>query len=77
MLASRHSTTGATLPALLNLVIFEVGSDFIPRSAWITILLFVHPLIAGMTGAHHYAQTFVEMGYQELFAQAGLEPKYS
>jgi hypothetical protein len=30
-----------------------------------------------MTGAHHYAQPFVEMGYQELFAQAGLEPKYS
>jgi hypothetical protein len=37
--------------------------------AWIMILLFVLPYIAGMTDAHHHGQPLVQMGSHELFAQ--------
>jgi hypothetical protein len=42
-LLGRRSTTWASLPALFVLVIFEIGSHFIPRLAWTVILLFVLP----------------------------------
>jgi hypothetical protein len=33
-----------------------------PRIAW-TVILFVHPDATGMTGACHYTQPSVEMGW--------------
>jgi hypothetical protein len=39
-LLDRHSTAWATHPALFALVILETGSQFLPRLAWTTILLF-------------------------------------
>jgi hypothetical protein len=36
----RHSTTWATPPVLFALVILEIGSRFLPRLAWTTVLLF-------------------------------------
>jgi hypothetical protein len=42
--------------------------------AWATILLFVFPHVSGMTGVCHHAQVLLDMGSQELFSQAGLEP---
>jgi hypothetical protein len=59
MLARQIRYCLATLPAL---VIFEMGSLFVLRPAWTTILLFVLPWVARMTGASHCNQPLVEMG---------------
>jgi hypothetical protein len=66
-LLSMHSTTWVTPPALSVLVIFEIGSHFMPRPVWIAIL-FVFSHIAGITGIYHCTQTLVEMGSHELFS---------
>jgi hypothetical protein len=54
------------------LVIFEIGSYFMPGLAWTVILLFVLPHIAGMTGMHHCTEPLFEVGSHELFARVGL-----
>jgi hypothetical protein len=56
------------------LVIFEIGSHFIPGLAWTVIHLLVLPYVAWMIGAFHHAEPFLEMGSHKLFAQVGLEP---
>jgi hypothetical protein len=48
-LLNRHSTIWVTPPAFFVLVIFEIGSQFMPRLGWTMILLFVLPCVAGMT----------------------------
>jgi hypothetical protein len=55
------------------LVIFEVGSCFLPWPAWSLILLFMLPCIAGMAGARHHTQPLVEMGCCEIPPSPGLE----
>jgi hypothetical protein len=70
------STTCATLPALLALAFFEIGSFFKPELAWTSILLFMLPLVGTrgtLTGMCQHAQTLVEMGFCEHFAKAELE----
>jgi hypothetical protein len=52
------------------MVIFLVGSHFMPRLSWTTILLFVLLHVPGMAGAHHHTQPLVEIGSQELFTRA-------
>jgi hypothetical protein len=48
------------------------------RPAWTSILLFMLPLVAGMTGTHHHTQPLIEIGgSRELFVQAGFEPQSS
>jgi hypothetical protein len=42
-----------------------------PMLAWTTILLFVLPCVAGVTGVYHCAQLLLEMGAHEFFAQTG------
>jgi hypothetical protein len=37
------------------------GHSLFPWSAWIWILLFVLPCVAGMTSARHCTQTLIEM----------------
>jgi hypothetical protein len=60
------------LSALFALVILEIGSLFLPRTA---IPYFKLPTITRMTGTCHQDQAFsTEMGSLELFAWAGLEP---
>jgi uncharacterized membrane protein YdbT with pleckstrin-like domain len=61
------------LPALFALVIYEIESLYFPRLPWTTILLFVLPMVAGMTGIPPHRALSVEMGSPELFAQAGLK----
>jgi hypothetical protein len=61
-------------PALLALVIFEIGSHFMPGLAWTVILPFMLPCRAKMTGGcHHIPLLLVEMGSQKFFTQAGLK----
>jgi hypothetical protein len=74
---------------LAALVIFEAGalplephleieSCFMPGLTWTTILLFVLPHIVVMTGTHHHAQQFAEIGSCKLFfASTSLEPQSS
>jgi hypothetical protein len=50
-LLGRHCTTSGTLPALFVLVIFEIGSQFMPWFAWTMIFLFVCPQVAGKDNA--------------------------
>jgi hypothetical protein len=69
------STTWAMPLALFVLVIFEIWSCFMLWHVWTTILLFVHPSIAGMTDKHHCSQPLVEMGSCILFTGDGLEPQ--
>jgi hypothetical protein len=66
-LLDKRATTWATLPALFVLIIFEIGSHFIPRLDWTTVNLFVLPSVAGMTGMYHLAQPLVKMESGELF----------
>jgi hypothetical protein len=40
------------------LVILEIGSCFLPRSAWTIILLFMLSAIAGISGRNHHSQLF-------------------
>jgi hypothetical protein len=61
-LLGRCSTTWATPPALSALIVFEIGSCFMPESGWTVIFLFVLPCIAGMTGMYHCAYPLIEMG---------------
>jgi hypothetical protein len=44
------------------LVMFKIGSYFMPWLAWTSVLLFVFPCMAGMTGMSHCTQLLVEMG---------------
>jgi hypothetical protein len=53
-------------PAFFALVIFDIESHFLPELAWISILLFMFPAIAGMTGMYHHKQVLVEMRSHEL-----------
>jgi hypothetical protein len=46
-------------PVLYALVIFEIGSHFMPGPAS-TAILFVLPHKAGMTGMHHHTQPFID-----------------
>jgi hypothetical protein len=47
-LVGRYSITWATPSDLFTLVIFEIGSCFMPRLAW-TVILFILPYASGMT----------------------------
>jgi hypothetical protein len=67
------STTWASPPTIFVLVIFEIGS----WSAWIAILLFKLPWVAGMSGACHSVQLLVEMGAHKLFSWTSLEQRSS
>jgi hypothetical protein len=49
------------------LIIFEIGSCFMPRPVWTIIFLFVFPYIAGMTGICHHAQSLAEIRSCEQF----------
>jgi uncharacterized membrane protein YqaE (UPF0057 family) len=42
-------------------LMFEIGSGFLPRLAWIVLLLLVLSCIPGMIGVHHYTQPLVMM----------------
>jgi hypothetical protein len=53
--------------APFSLVIFRIGSHFIPGPRWIEILLFVLPGITGMMGVYHHTQPLVEMGVSQTF----------
>jgi hypothetical protein len=44
------------------LVIFKIRSCFTPQLAWTSILLFVLPHIAGVTGTHYSAQSLIYKG---------------
>jgi hypothetical protein len=55
------------------IAIFDIRSGFTHRPAFMANLIFVLPLIAGMTGVCHCAQSLVGMEFHELFAWAGLE----
>jgi hypothetical protein len=46
-------------PVLFALVVFEIPSHFLPELAWIMILLFMLPKIAGIIGVLHYNQLFL------------------
>jgi hypothetical protein len=65
-LMSRHSTIGATPPALFMLIIFWDRSPFMLGLFWTGILPFVLPYVAGMTGMCHCIQPLLEMEYCEL-----------
>jgi hypothetical protein len=67
-LLSKHPTTWATVPTPFALVIFEIGSCFIPRWAWTTNFLFVLPHIAGMTGSTKVPSHLLSWESHELFA---------
>jgi hypothetical protein len=57
-LFARHSLycfVSCMPPALFALVIFEIGSHFLPRLAWTMILLCMLITTVGMIGAHHHA----------------------
>jgi hypothetical protein len=60
-------------PALVALVILEIGFCFKPGSAW-TAVLQLTLLLAGMSGMHHMPSfLLVEMVCLRHFAQVGLE----
>jgi hypothetical protein len=54
------------------LVNFKIGYHFMLWSTWTTILLFVLPCVASMTGASHHTQSLVETRSCELFCQVQL-----
>jgi hypothetical protein len=56
------------------LIIFEIGSHFMPRTSSTMTLPFVLPHIGGMTDAQHHTQPMVEIRSQKPLAKAGLEP---
>jgi hypothetical protein len=72
-LLGRCSTTQATPPALFALVIFEMGSYFIPGPDWTTVLLFVVLCVAGMTGTYIVPSHWLRWRLSELLAQACLK----
>jgi hypothetical protein len=41
----------------------EVGSCFMPETAWTAILQFMLSTVAGMTSAHNCAQLLIVMGH--------------
>jgi hypothetical protein len=68
-LLGRWSTTSAThTPALFSMVIFETGSQFLSRLAWITILL-VYGSHSSWDDRHAppCSAFFFEMGFHKLF----------
>jgi hypothetical protein len=67
-LQGRCFITPVMLPALFALVIFEIGSHFMPGPAWTVIFLFVLPCIARMMSKHHHAQLLVQMASHNFFA---------
>jgi hypothetical protein len=55
-------------PAHFALANLEIGSCFLPRLAWTTILLFYSYAITGMTGMRQHTWLFsIEIGSHELF----------
>jgi hypothetical protein len=64
------------LLALFDLAIFGIGPQVYVWAGLDLILLFIL-LLDGMTGMYHQAQLLVEMGFHELFAWGGLEPRSS
>jgi hypothetical protein len=54
-------------PFLCVLVIFEIGSWFVPVVVWIMSLLLVLPYAAGMAGMYHHTQPLVGKEIHELF----------
>jgi hypothetical protein len=46
-LLGRCSTAWAMTPVLFSLIVFEIGSHFLPGLAWISIFLFRLPTVAG------------------------------
>jgi hypothetical protein len=76
-LLGRCSRIWVTPSALIMLIIFEIGSYFKSGLAWNTILLFVLPLIADMTGMLYCTEALVKIGSQKLFVQTGLESTIS
>jgi hypothetical protein len=62
-----------TVSPYFALVIFEVESCCMLRSAWISILIFMHLSITGVTGMGHHTQPLVDMWSYEHFARANLE----
>jgi hypothetical protein len=68
----RHSPARTMPPVLFALVIFEIGSRFLPgpRSSYLTL-----SVIGGMTGASDLAQPLLlKWGLRNIFAWAGLKP---
>jgi hypothetical protein len=64
-LQGRHSTTWATLLPHFALVILEIGSHFLPRLAWTTILLF-------HTIHHHWYDRYIPSHAAFLHWDAGI-----
>jgi hypothetical protein len=60
-----------------SLATFAIGSHFMSRPAWITILLFVLSHVTGKTGMHHHSHPLVEMEGSKVFAWVDLEPRSS
>jgi hypothetical protein len=56
------------------LVIFEIGSHFIPELACTWLLLFVLHHLAGMLGMCHHTQPLVVMGSHDLLPQTEILP---
>jgi hypothetical protein len=73
-LLTRYSTTWATLSALS--ICLEIGSYFMPRLAWTASFYLCFPMYMRWR-APHSAQPLVEMGFHELFSQAGFKPRSS
>jgi hypothetical protein len=57
VLARRCSTVSAIPPAIFALVILEIGSHFLLRPAW-TSILFYSPTTVRLTGTCHHTQLF-------------------
>jgi hypothetical protein len=55
-----------------SLVVFKIGSHFLPRLTWTLILLFMLLTVAGRTSVCHCAQLLVEVGSREVPARTGL-----
>jgi hypothetical protein len=56
----------------------KIRSRFFLRLAWTVVLYFMHPTLAGMTGACYYASFFsTEIGSCKIFASTGLESQSS
>jgi hypothetical protein len=53
------------LPVLFMLVIFKIGSCFMPRLYWNVIFLFVLPWVASLTSKNCHTQALVEMGVSQ------------
>jgi hypothetical protein len=59
------------------LVIFEIGSHFMPVLTWMAVLLFVLPHLAGLTAAHHRTSHWLRWGFTNVLSRTGLKPQPS